>query len=312
METNFLFRIIEFLVLHLPVFPVSALGMPDIVVEWAKETLTTSMETLVGTGDAMCGIFAGTGEGTALAGVVDGLESGIVDACAAGAASIGMAICAACWIFALVDLAIQDRMTPETFIKSTARLGVGMFACDFSKDLYDGIKDFGGSFASWISSATDGGTTTAVSLTFDHLEENKDHWFTIGANVIFFNTVILITAGALLVIAYIVQISLVIERAIRGAFLGIALGMLADDGWKGPGARYIKKFIAVCCQGGVLILIGRIVTVLQAGLMATSFDFDGLNTTEMFKGALICIGVGFAGSSLMFKSLGYVNDIFGA
>lgn len=312
METNFLFRIISLLFSHLPVFPVSAdfFGIGESICDWAKSSITESIKTLIGIGDTMNEVFTGGGViGPAVADV----QANVVGAVMPAASSLGVVICFACWLFAVIELAIQDRLTPETFVKSMARLVFGMVAIDLATVLFDNIAGpggFGDAFSETIKKAVSKGSPS-VTLTF---ELEPDEWFTAAVNAILFNTVCLLATGAMTVVSYIVQITRIIEIAIRGSFLGIAVGMLADDGWKGPGGRYLKKFLAVCCQGGVLVLIGAVISSLMASFVSTAFAnaFSIETIGEYWTGMFMCIGVGLAGISIMFKSLGYLNDLFGA
>lgn len=312
METNFLFRILTLLFSNLPVLPVSAdfFGIGESICDWAKSSITESLKTLCGIGDTMSSIFTG---GDALGSAVQTMQSTVVGAVMPVASSLGVVICFACWLFAIIELVIQDRLTPETFVKSMGRLVFGMVAIDLADKIFTEIAGpggFGDAFANMIKDAIPGDSATPAP-TFDL---DPDEWFTAAINAILFNTVTLLATGAMTVVAYIVQITRVIEIAIRGSFLGIAVGMLADDGWKGPGGRYLKKFLAVCCQGGVLILIGAIVSSLMAGLATAAFGaaFSIDTIGEYWTGVFMCIGVGLAGISIMFKSLGYLNDLFGA
>ena len=45
-------------------------------------------------------------------------------------------------------------------------------------------------------------------------------------------------------------------------FFPIAMGLMSDDGWRGAGGRYLKKFLAVCCQSAVLVVIGGLCAYL--------------------------------------------------
>ncbi len=318
METCFLFRILTLISSFIPALPVFAfdpLGIADGAIQWSKDAIDTSMGELGSVGDAMCSIYAGT-DTSGLADALNTLESRITLRLCYSGAGIGMIICFACWLFAVIDLIIQDRISPETFIKSTARLALGFALCASASDIYSGCKEFGILFAQWVEEAIRGSNSVTVAIDFGELEKAKDNWPIIMLNTAMFNTVILLTAGAMKIAAYIVQVTRIIEMSIRGGFLGVAFGMIADDGWRGPGGRYIKKFLAVCCQGGVLVLLGKTVAYLQSQLMANAFSTLGAFSIENMSGywssTFLCIGIGFAGVSMMFKSLGYVNDLFGA
>jgi predicted deacetylase len=100
-------------------------------------------------------------------------------------------------------------------------------------------------------------------------------------------------------------------------FMPIAFALISDDGWRGAGGRYIRKFIAVCAQIAVLIVVAKI----TAGVMSLSTeevlsaiqeaaDYNSL-TEAMSKQMTICVGVGFASTQAMFKSISIISDAFG-
>lgn len=322
METCFLFRIFKLISSVLPTCFVSAgivgdinRGIGGFICAWAEDSVGTAMAELTSVGDAMCEIFA-MKDSSGLGMAVNEIEGRVVSTLITSGSGIGMVICFACWLFAVLDLIIQDRISPETFIKSTARLGLGFALCASAEPIYSGIREFGNSWGDWVLTAFGGENEIELSIDFSELEGLADNWLILAMNVLMFNTVVLVCAGAMKICAYIVQITRVLEMIIRGSFLGVAFGMTADDGWRGPAGRYIKKFIAICCQGGVLILLGNTTAYLQCQLINEAFRSIGAfnldNMGTYWSATFIAIGVGFAGLSMMFKSLGFVNDLFGA
>ena len=118
-------------------------------------------------------------------------------------------------------------------------------------------------------------------------------------------------------VVYFVEISRTMEFYIRGSLLPMAAGVMADDGWRGAGGRYIKKLLALASQKVVLSL-----TCVMTAAMATNYIMNEL-TSCAGKDVIAFIGcsvsiiitalvITFAGLSFMFKSLQVVNDLWGA
>lgn len=344
MEMNFLLRILTLIINNLPVMPVSADWISDMIADGAEgmfysfgdwlmgvglSVLNWSLDIVSKGGDAMCGMFKNQSDGDA--GVFNAINEAtntLVNTIQPIAAGIGSVISFACWLFAVIDLAIQDRLTPETFIKSTARLGVGLTLCANVGVLTKGMDDFGDAFCTSIQSAIN--SKDIEVTTFSSMEcSNPQAWVGVVIYCVLLAGFILLAGIIVVCCGYIVQITRIFEIKIRAAFMGIPFGMLADDGWKGPGARYIKKYLALCCQGGVLIIIGNLTTVLLGACSKNIIDDllkygsggggGSLDVSAMLSSGgdalLSCItlvAVALAGVSIMFKSLGYVNDVFGA
>jgi hypothetical protein len=337
MEPNFLMRLIVLISSIIPIDFVSAgfsddildgmFGIGDGVIYWATDAVASSFVLLADSGTTMCDIFnsgmSGGGNNSVIAEAFSQAQP-MVETVQTWACSLGVVICFACWLFAVFELVIQDRLTPETFVKSFARLGIGMVLCDLVPEIYKGIISFGEMFGQGVQSAVGSSSMPDFSsYQFSNECAAPTAWMAIMMDAIIMVCMTLLIAGAVIIVSYIVQITRVFEMSIRGAFLGVAFGMLADDGWKGAGGRYIKKFIAVCCQGGVLVLIGNLISGLEGAVAKQSFDSligtGGLdpivileNTGDYFVCIFTLAGIALAGISLMFKSLGYVNDIFGA
>lgn len=110
----------------------------------------------------------------------------------------------------------------------------------------------------------------------------------------------LVSAGMYLITMslYIVGFSRLIEIVIRQTLLPIPLALMADDGWKGTGGRYLKKFLALVIQGGLIILICNI-------------GKESMISAIREHHYVITIGIGTALSTLVFKSITFINDALG-
>jgi hypothetical protein len=112
------------------------------------------------------------------------------------------------------------------------------------------------------------------------------------------------------VITWMLAFTRLLEICVRGMFLPIGLSLMSDDGWHGAGGRYLKKFIAVVCQSAVLIAIAKITTLILTS--AATGMVTNLNMSTIIQSLLVMVMVAIACVSVMFKSVGICNDIFGA
>lgn len=124
---------------------------------------------------------------------------------------------------------------------------------------------------------------------------------------------------AIKVLVYVIAFTRLIELCARGCFIPIAAGLVSDDGWRGAGGRYFRKFLAICSQSAILVVIGKIASYALGTIgnsiltnlpsLVTAGTMGILNIGGQLA---IMIGIGIAMVSVMFKSIGIVNDAFGA
>lgn len=308
----------------LPFYPVMA-GLFDNAPYYFANQYISAIECFEGVSAIAEGIFGGSGT---VGKICDNLNATAVS-WSETFAGLGVVLGFVAWVIAVVELATQDRLTPETFVKSFAKLGVAIVCCSLCSTIISGIYDFGQAITSDVGSIT---LETAIDASGESFDLDAD---TLGEAVSDylggkFDGIALMLEGvivslparlcamAMTICLYIICLSRSIEMNVRAAFLGISFGLLADDGWRGPGANAIKKFLALCCQGAVLVMIAKVYAAIVAAC-ATSLisDISGTGTLSDLSNyasasVLLLAGGGFAAIGLMFKSLGIINDVFGA
>lgn len=235
---------------------------------------------------------------------------------------VGFALAALFFLISMIELINSDRLTIELFVKFFARLAVGVAAVAYSDKIYEVCTQFGDALTGLVTNSFN-----AVNDTFTVPSDigtliNSKHTGFISA----IGTLISIAVGmlpcylvgfAVLIITYVIAFTRLLEMGVRGCFLPIAMGLMTDDGWRGAGGRYLKKFLAVCCQSAVLVVIGGLCAYLMGTLAQTVINdivkTNGDINVGLLVGnvALMC-GVGVAMVSAMMKSIGVVNDMFGA
>lgn len=247
--------------------------------------------------------------------------------------AVGAAIAMAFFLIQLLELTTQERFTIEFFIKFFGKLVISIALILACKTITEQLWNFGEAFTSLINknyTTVTAGTTVGNSsallkdkLNDNSQEGNSDKQQFIDAAINEYkdvNTISLILEFGvvglvlylmsliLIIVVYIVSFTRVLEMSVRAVFMPIAFALLSDDGWRGAGGRYIKKFIAICAQGAVLILIGEVASFA----ILTSMTTVGSNNGNFLMSIVIDLGIAYAGISMMFRSIGIINDVFGA
>lgn len=261
---------------------------------------------------------------------------GFVNTICSAMSVIGFSVCALFFLMSLMDLSMSDRFSIETFAKHFINLAIGCFGV--INAFY--FTRFGWGLSEWISDLLGGQTELAPYVCqvcidtgkatncgkISHLFEGKIDLTGSGLTMIFL-ALIFLAIGLLALIAniiaiiaiYIAGFSRLIEMGLRACFMPIGLAFMTDDGWKGAGGRYLKKFCALCCQGPAYLLLGKIHSNLIAnvlsGLLQNVAGSTIGGTFAAVGNLLSVIGILLAGTfalvAMIFKAGGIVNDVFG-
>ena len=70
-------------------------------------------------------------------------------------------------------------------------------------------------------------------------------------------------------VCFFMALSRGLELGIRTIFMPVPMGLMAEDGWRGAGGRYIKKYMAVASQGMVMIAAVKVMQVFVGAVMNT-------------------------------------------
>lgn len=245
------------------------------------------------------------------------------------------------FLFSMIELCMSDRLTVETFIKQFAYFIVGFALVYVSDDLYNKIRVFGDDFTTFLSTKiqitpTDAmdvskkieeyvyamfGIDTGTYNAGDVVAQFKGGaaWLILLAMAIISSVVPLLASLAITIVMYVVAFSRSIEIGIRGAFLPIGLALMSEDGMKGAGMRYLKKFLAVCCQGIVIALVGKFIAGCCLILYKDAFDslardFSSLVSSilPLLKAVFGLAGFAVASIIMLFKSQQLITEVFGA
>lgn len=250
--------------------------------------------------------------------------------------STGYAICALFFIISLLELAMSERMTLEFFVKFFSKLVIGVAAVFYAGDFVNAAWNFGDTLSNYLStiSLVDGEASGVVEVGFHDLfitylnEVEGSQWLAMLAIVIGLGIPAALASFIIVAVVYVVCFTRLLEIMVRGVFMPIACAMLSDDGWRGAGGRYIRKFIGICAQGAVMVIIGKLTGVVM-GAVCNSMKNTMTETVndaiasaskvtpgfgfviDVIESTMAIVGIAVACISLMFKSIGIVNDAFG-
>jgi len=253
-------------------------------------------------------------------------ENGPVSTIMGAISVVGFSICALFFIMSLVDLAMSDRFSIETFAKHFINLAIGVFGVTHAKY----FVNFGWGLSEWVSnliakaSILGGGESTAtISAQASELVSSLDlsglKWLAIGIAGMLIGLLGAIASAIATAAVYLAGFSRLLEMGLRACFMPIGLAFMTDDGWKGAGGRYLKKFVSLCCQGAAYVVVGKVHASLMVGafvkiaegVSSGSLEGVGASIGALLSFTAILLAGTFAAVSLLFKCNSIVNDVFG-
>lgn len=217
------------------------------------------------------------------------------------------------FMLAIVDKLSQENFTWEQLWRQLAMLLVSKYLIEHGFEILDLMFDIGMDFAAQIQAWTgyDGDSSEDITQAKELIESFRaglglDGVFTswLGDLLMFIYLFIpWLGSWIMRLCINIICYTRVIEIYWRATFAPIALADFFHSGLQGTGWRSLKSFLAVCLQGGAMLVIAVIFSALTGQIVA---DDQNLFT---FIGAYLA----FAASAvmLMFKSLSLTKEIIG-
>lgn len=307
----------------------------EIMCEVTASLYTAPIDLLKSIGTIAAETTSSTSNGTLISQISDQLKSA-TSAFIPTLQSLGFALVICFFIIQLIELTMSERLTLELFMKSFAKVGVGIGLVFAAPNIYTLLIEFADAFTSDIAGVNYSITATnkldqlAIDSIIKDIMTNycantaSSIWIALLAVGVLCAIIVSLVAAILIVIVYVINITRIIELNIRGCLLPIGFALLADDGWRGAGGRYIRKFLAVAAQGAALALVGKItsgILDLASNEMFTSLTelsnlgtLDGLGilVSTLLGGFAVMLAAGVASIGAMFKSQQIINDAFGA
>ena len=220
---------------------------------------------------------------------------------------IAQAVLSLYFVVGLIDMALKfDNLTTESFVRPFIGYIAATIFVDETPQILNAVVGISGTVAGLISDSVEivDAASRANEIT-NSIKPNVTGFFS-GFVVIlqlllpwFFSKIIGLVVR---VIAY----GVVIEFFVRAVFLPLTYGDLIIHGLHGQGFRYLKQFIAVSLQFGVMLMISYITGHICAGWANVSTLPDFLaGSGKMLVSELAC---GF----LMFRSGQICKEMMGA
>lgn len=222
-------------------------------------------------------------------------------------------------VFLYFMIAVVDKMSSENFTweqlwRQMAMLLAAKLLIDYGFTLLETMFNIGMTLASQIEALLEGkGATGNKTPNFDAAEMVKGFEESLGltgvmkvlSGVIMFIYLLIpwclswILGMAVKIICY----TRVIEIYVRAIFYPFAISDFFHGGLQSGGWRFIKNFFAVCLQGGVILVIASMFSVLFSDIVVNEsnlFSFTGLYLSFLAAAVM-----------LMFKSLSLTKEILG-
>lgn len=208
-------------------------------------------------------------------------------------------------LYFLMDLVEQMQraqgQTPELILRSLIKVVIAVELIIHGFDLFVTLRQVGDSLTSSLTSVTSmaaGGMNVA-----DQIVPEGEKWYTYLG--LAFQLILPFAFSKIIYLGINVTCyARIIELVIRTIFAPIAIADVFHDGLHSPGVRYIKKYIAVCLQGAVILCILSITSTISASALS------GLGGDDNYIWATLAIN--FSALMAILKSQGLANDVAGA
>ena len=220
---------------------------------------------------------------------------------------IAQAVLSLYFVVGLIDMALKfDNLTTESFVRPFIGYVAATIFVGRTPQILSAVVGIGGSVANLVSDSASiiDASSKAAEIT-NSIKPNVTGFFS-GFVVIlqlllpwFFSKIIGLVVR---VIAY----GVVIEFFVRAVFLPLTYGDLIIHGLHGQGFRYLKQFIAVSLQFGVMLMISYITGRICTGWANVS------TLPELLTGIGKMLVAELACGFLMFRSGQICKEMMGA
>lgn len=266
------------------IFKAAVLFFANAISEMATNDMYTKAVT-----DEMCDmVFIGTGSG-ATSTQFGNLLTALIKNGTPAFKMFGVAFALMFSFIGIMELATQDRLTPEMLIKQFARFGAAFAVIIFTDDLCFLLCNFGNAMAKGAGVVVDSAVTESVAELNRGAGVGQIYGYIVwgikggqrkglGEAISLFMSGVSMWIPALVmhignVAIFFVVISRGLELAVRSLFMPIPVAFIADDGWKGAGGRYIRKYMSIATQGMVIIavvkIMGNFIKSVSASVLST-------------------------------------------
>lgn len=217
-----------------------------------------------------------------------------------GLQAAGVALLICMFLIHLGESALKDKNDPDGLFKDLALLGLYSMVIANLAGILTEMENIAGGIVGLVNMATFAETLDAAA--FEAYDPANKNWIVLlldaAVYVVFGNIAILIVKA----IAYIAIYTVKIELFIRTMFLPLSVGFIAEDGWRGPGGRYVKRWVGCYLQLGIIAVALR----AYVAVMVLTLGENNQGTP-----AVAIIAGGFAAAGVCMKSSQLSNEIMG-
>lgn len=213
------------------------------------------------------------------------------------------------FMIAVVDKCSSENFSWEQLWRQMAMLLVSKYLIEHGFEILKTLFDIGMVLAAEISNAVNtdvGKATIDAEKLIENFMKSWGDWmpeFFMKFVMVVFLLIPWLFSWVMRLCVSIICYSRVIEIYARATFAPVAISDFFHSGLQGSGWRFLKNFLAVCLQGGMILVIAVIYSKI----------FDALTFTDANLFTFIGKYLAFYASAimLMFKSLSLTKEILG-
>lgn len=213
---------------------------------------------------------------------------------------VGEALIVLFFLIELIDKTTKDNFSVEHFFKLMLKVVIAKFLIENGWDILTGCINVGSNLAGAITSDPKGLTSKPKVL--DQYAKEIQETNTIGnLGMIIQWFLPWVFAWISKMICIVICWGRMIELGVRAVTAPISMADIFQDGTHSGGFRYLRKFLGVCLQAAVIMIVIQVSGIIQ-GLII------GKDTVTMFKAVV----VGLSTCMLVVRSQQFASDLVGA
>lgn len=213
---------------------------------------------------------------------------------------VGEALIVLFFLIELIDKTTKDNFSVEHFFKLMLKVVIAKFLIENGWDILTGCINVGSNLAVAITSDPKG--LTSKSKVLDQYAKEIQETNTIGnLGMIIQWFLPWVFAWISKMICIVICWGRMIELGVRAVTAPISMADIFQDGTHSGGFRYLRKFLGVCLQAAVIMIVIQVSGIIQ-GLII------GKDTVTMFKAVV----VGLSTCMLVVRSQQFASDLVGA
>lgn len=213
---------------------------------------------------------------------------------------VGEALIVLFFLIELIDKTAKDNFSVEHFFKLMLKVVIAKFLIENGWDILTGCINVGSNLAGAITSDPKG--LTSKSKVLDQYAKEIQETNTIGnLGMIIQWFLPWVFAWISKMICIVICWGRMIELGVRAVTAPISMADIFQDGTHSGGFRYLRKFLGVCLQAAVIMIVIQVSGIIQ-GLII------GKDTVTMFKAVV----VGLSTCMLVVRSQQFASDLVGA